>query len=90
MYILGIYRPPQSDAATSISNFTEDFLEDIQDDVIQFANLIILGHFNIPINDQSDNEVQSFIDSLTAAGLQQHVENYTHIDRATPWTIYTY
>ena len=78
IYILGIYRPPQSNAATPISNFTEEFLEDIQDDVIQCAILVILGGFNIHINDQNDNEAQSFIDCLAAAGLQQHVENYTH------------
>ena len=62
IYILGIYRLPQSDAATSISNFTEKFLEDVQDDVIPCANLVILGDLNIHINDQNDNETQSFID----------------------------
>ena len=89
IYILGIYRPPQSDAATSISNFKEEFLEDIQDNVIQCVNLVIPRDFNIHINDQNDNEAQSFIDCLTAAGLQQHVENYTHRQGNTLDHIYT-
>ena len=89
LYILGIYRPSQSDAATSICNFTQELLEDTQDNVIQCANLVILGDFNIHIKDQNDNEAQSFIDCLAAAGLQQYVENYTHRQGNTLDHIYT-
>ena len=47
------------------------------------------GDFTIHINNQNDNETQSFIDCLAAAGLQQHVENYTHRQGNTLDHIYT-
>ena len=38
-----------------------------------FSNMIVLGDFNIHINDKNDNEAGIFIDTMIALGFNQHV-----------------
>ncbi len=77
--ILGVYRPPPSKShVTTINQFTDEFLENLQEDIINSDNLIILGDFNIHISDTNDADAQSFVDCTNAIGLQQHVDTYTH------------
>ena len=75
LHIIGVYRPPTSG---TVNQFAEEFLEKIQDDIMDSSNLIILGDFNIHINDEMDEEAASFKQSMNAIGLIQHVDNYTH------------
>ena len=77
--ILGVYRPPPSKSnVTTINQFTDEVLENLQDDIINSDQLIILGDFNIHINDENDADAQGFIDCTDAIGLEQHVDTYTH------------
>ena len=43
-----------------------------------YRNVIICGDFNLHINDPSDKEAQSFIDTMEALGLKQHVSFQTY------------
>ena len=43
-----------------------------------FSNMIVLGDFNIHINDENDNEAGIFVDTMTALGFNQHVSFPTH------------
>ena len=53
--IIGLYRPPPSKShATTINQFTDEFLENLQEDIINGDHLIILGDFNINIDDNTD------------------------------------
>ena len=63
---------------TSIAQFTDEFLYELQEDIKDSANLMVLGDFNIHINDTNDTDAQKFKDSTEAMGLDQHVDTYTH------------
>ena len=41
-------------------------------------NAIILGNFNMHIEDLTDNNSQIFVDTMEVLGLQQHVNQLTH------------
>ena len=43
-----------------------------------YRDVIICGDFNLHINNQSDKEAQSFIDTMEALELKQHVSFQTH------------
>ena len=43
-----------------------------------FSNMIVLGDFNIHINDKNDNDAGIFVDTITALGFNQHVTFPTH------------
>ena len=40
--------------------------------------MIVLGDFNIHINDENDNEASIFVDTMIALGFNQHVSFPTH------------
>ena len=40
--------------------------------------MIVLGHFNIHINNENDNEAGIFVDTMIALGFNQHVSFPTH------------
>ena len=72
--ILGVYRPPDGIIPQFLDNFTE-LLVDI---VASNTNLVILGDFNIHINDVNDPNASIFLDIMTTLGLKQHVRGPTH------------
>ena len=43
-----------------------------------FSNMIVLGDFNIHINDENDNEAGIFVDTMIALDFNQHVSFSTH------------
>ena len=43
-----------------------------------YRNVTICGDFNLHINNPSNKEVQSFIDTMEVLGLKQHVSFLTH------------
>ncbi|XP_060601863.1 uncharacterized protein LOC132755083 [Ruditapes philippinarum] len=75
LHIMGVYRPPS--LATN-SQFVSDFSEFIENIVPQYSNLMIMGDFNLHIDDSS-SVTADFKDSLFAMGLTQHVDFSTHI-----------
>ena len=58
-------------------------MDDITDDLISLlptaTNNIILGDFNMHINDINSNDACIFKDTLTALGLTQHVTTSTNV-----------
>ena len=59
------------------------FIDDITDHLISLlptaTNNIILGDFNMHINDSNSNDACIFKDMFTALGLTQHVTTSTHV-----------
>jgi exonuclease III len=74
LHIFAVYRPPDD----SINNFIDEFLETLTETVLNYKNLIILGDFNLRINDDTEIESQMFIDAMYALGLNQQVTFTTH------------
>ena len=59
--ILGVYRPPYA-----IPHFLDNFTEFLVDIVASNTNLVILGDFNIHVNDVNDPNASIFLDIMTA------------------------
>ena len=72
--ILGIYRPP----AGSPVEFLTEFTNWITDVVVQDTNLLVVGDFNLHINNENDENAAKFMELMVALGLVQHVTRPTH------------
>ena len=72
--ILGVYRPPDG----SIPQFLDNFMELLVDIVTSNTNLVVLGDFNIHVNNIDYPNASIFLDTMTALGLKQHVRGPTH------------
>ena len=53
------------------------------------TNVIILGNFNLHVNDPNDDNAMNFIESTQALALQQHVNFSTHISGNTLDLVFT-
>ena len=90
MTIMAICRPPYSiiNQAT-IQSFFEEFTEWMATKSNEYSNIIVLGDFNIHINNDQDVDANRFIDIMVALGLQQHVSFTMHKCGNTLDHIYT-
>ena len=62
----------------SIPQFLDIFTELLVDILTCNTNLVVLGDFNIHVNDTSNPNANIFLDMMTALGLKQHVDGPTH------------
>ena len=76
--VTGIYHQPPKNTITN-----RMFINDVTDHLITLlstaTNNIILGDFNMHINDINFNDACTFLDTFTAVGLTQHVTMSTHV-----------
>ena len=72
--VLGVYRLPDG----SIPQILDIFTELLVNILTCNTNLVVLGDFNIHVNDTSNPNVNIFLDTILALGLKQHVEGPTH------------
>ena len=76
--VTGIYHPSPKNTITN-----RMFIDDITDHLISLlpptTNNIILGDFNMHINDSNSNDACIFKDTFTTLGLTQHVTTSTHV-----------
>ena len=76
--VTGIYHPPPKNAITN-----RMLIDDVTDHLITLlstaTNNIILGDFNMHINDTNSNDACTFLDTFTALSLTQHVTTSTHV-----------
>ena len=75
--ITGIYHPPPKDKITS-GMFIDDITNHLTFLLLATTNNVILGNFNMHINDMNSNYVVIFKDTIPALGLTQHVTTSTH------------
>ena len=70
--ILGIYHlPPKQDQTNT--TFLDEITELLTSKLPNMENAIILGDFNMHIEELTDNNSQIFVDTMEALGLQQNV-----------------
>ena len=72
--ILGIYKPP----AGSPVEFLTELTNWITDVVVQDINLLVVGDFNLHINNEDDENATNLKESMVALGFIQHVTRPTH------------
>ena len=75
-----IYHPPYSTSnQTTNSTFLHEFTDWITTDMAHEKNIFITGDFNIHINNSdTDDGASTFLETIKAMGLQQHVNFDTH------------
>ena len=90
MTIMAIYRPPYStiNQATTQS-FFEEFTNWMETKSNEYNNIIVLGDFNIHINNDQDADENRFKDIMETLGLQQPVSFSMHRYGKTLDHIYT-
>ena len=77
--IIVIYRPPPSQSNNlKISQFKEEFPTLLESLVIQNEQLLIMGDFNIHVEDTNDSLASFLQNTLTTFGIKQHVGCATH------------
>ena len=72
LHIVGVYCPPDE----SIPDFLNLFTEYIADLIAEF--IMIVGDFNIHINNEDNLNAVIFLDTMTALGLHQYVNGWMH------------
>ena len=82
--IILIYRPPPSTAnGLSPSLFLNEFSTLLETLVISTGQLLMVGDFNIHVDNKSDTLSAKFLDLLDSFNLQQHVNIATHTSKHT-------
>ncbi|XP_068684753.1 uncharacterized protein [Montipora foliosa] len=77
--IIGIYRPPYSEAHPVSANvFFEEFSAYLENIVMYPEVLLISGDFNFHLDSHTDSDADKFSDLLETFGLIQHVTTHTH------------
>ena len=74
--LVGVYHPPD---LTTVNEFHDDFLNFVDNLRSKYRNLVILGDFNIHINNKDPEDAYQFIQTMEAVGCKQKVEYPTHI-----------
>lgn len=78
-YLIGIYRPPQSILHREGNQcFIDKFTELLANISENYSNFIIMGDFNLHVNDKLNNDAAQFLDLLEMLGLHQHNHQPTH------------
>ena len=63
--VLGVYRPPATAGITnSITRFTDEFMDIVQETLVNNDNVILTGDFNIHVDDEGDPDAQNFLDCM--------------------------
>ena len=74
LHIVGVYRPPDK----SIPEFLDLFTEYIADLTAEHENIVLVGDFNIHVNDEDNPNVVIFLDTMTAIGFHQYINGSMH------------
>ena len=77
--IIGIYHPPYS-VTNKITNtqFIDEFLNWLLDQIMEHRNIIITGDINLHLNNTEDVDGSMLLDNLEVLGLESHCRSATH------------
>src|ERR1043165_4947374 len=73
--VLNIYRPG---SAQVTAKFLEEFASVLESIVTRNNQLVILGDFNIHLEESTESSTSQFLELLKQFGLVQHVKEITH------------
>ena len=80
---VAIYRPyPSTANKFNMGMFIKDFSSFMESAGVT-KNLLLLGDFNVHVDDVTDYDAKRFIRLLDSCGLHQHVEGPTHVSGHT-------
>jgi hypothetical protein len=77
--VVGIYRPPYSAThPVNVATFIKELKDYLTDVVADYKNIVLLGDFNLHVNNDADVEAEKFRQILCAFGLINHVNIPPH------------
>ena len=77
--VVGVYHPPTKHHVNDSNEvFITKFLDFMSDLQLESKNIVILGDFNLHVDDKSDTDAQQFIDMVEASRLKQWIDFPTH------------
>ena len=77
--LIGIYHPPQGmQQGITNSTFITDFMEFLTEITSKHNNILVLGGFNIHVNDLDDADSCLLLDTISAFNLKQQVNIPMH------------
>ena len=76
--LLVIYHPPLGNAGNTHTRFLDQVSELLQYTITNNKNLVILGDFNIAVQELGNPDSQTYRDTMEALGLTQHIHQVTH------------
>ena len=80
LHVIGIYHPPPNAQDNATNNmFLDEITELLTALIPKYNNLIIMGDFNMHIDDITNAENLIFNDTMEALGLLQQVRTPTHM-----------
>ena len=71
--------PPKGKYNTTNGMFTDNITELLTNKLPQYQNSILLGDFNVHIEDQTNTDAVVFNKTMTALGLEQHILSPIHV-----------
>ena len=90
LHIIGIYHPPPKvKHNTTNGMFTNDITELLTNVLPQYQDSILLGDFNVHIEDQTNTDAVVFNETMRALGLEQHILGPIHVRGNTLDLIFT-
>nr|XP_054768161.1 uncharacterized protein LOC129275690 [Lytechinus pictus] len=79
LHLYAVYRPPPSSSnKLTCGMFTSEFFTLLESAAIDDNCPLIVGDFNIHVDNTSASYVRTFLGSLDSLGFQQHVQEPTH------------
>ena len=87
--IIGMYHPPpKGKYNTTNGMFINNITELLTNKLPQYQNSILLGDFNVHIEDQTNIDAVVFNETMTALSLEQHISGPIHVRGNTLDLIY--
>ena len=75
LMLLVIYHPPIGNAGNTHTRFLDQVSELLQYSITNHKNLVILGDFNIAVQDLGNPDSQTYLDTMEALGLTKHIHH---------------
>ena len=84
LLVIAVYRPPYSAVnQTTLNTFLDKFPDWLSTKITEDKNIVMVGDFNVHVNDGCDIEANIFNDMMIVMGLKQWVTFPTHHDGNT-------
>ena len=83
IHLVIIYRPPSQSSRCSDGQFLTDFADFLQLLMLSPGKILMVGDFNIHVDDPGNPTANKFLSLLNSFGLSQHVRGSTHLDGHT-------
>lgn len=80
IHLVIIYHPSSQSSRCSDGQFLKDFADFLQLLMLSLGKMLMVGDFNIHVDNPGNPKANEFLSLLNSFGLSQHVHVATHLD----------